>query len=235
SSPGVPVAKQQQRSVCRRSRRRSGSLISRSLHTVDWNLCGAGVDVRRTQATGSAAYSSAFRSGNDGVLFVAGGSNEASAELYGFATVKTDADDYAPGTPVIITGSGWVPGETVTLSLLEYPNLDTHTLAPVTADANGNIYSAEFAPDANDLNIKFYMTATGSRSSAQNVFTDSVTSVTITSVSPSSTIVALPATVTVNFSYVTSITGATTAQLDLSGTALTANKNITPGAGSDSL
>ncbi len=195
----------------------------------------ASMSAARKQATGSAMYGPAFRDGTDGVLLVAGGSNQSSAEMYGFATVKTDKDDYAPGTPVIITGSGWVPGETVTLSLLEYPNFDTHTLDAVTADANGNIYSDQFAPDANDLNIKFYLTASGSKSAAQNAFTDSVTSVTITSVSPTSTIFALPATVTVNFSYITSATGATTAQLDLSGTALSASKNITPGTGSDSL
>ena len=30
------------------------------------------------------------------------------------ATVMTDQADYAPGTIVTITGSGWQPGETVT-------------------------------------------------------------------------------------------------------------------------
>ena len=34
----------------------------------------------------------------------------ASSELYGFATVKTDKDDYAPGELVTMTGSGWQPG-----------------------------------------------------------------------------------------------------------------------------
>jgi len=57
---------------------------------------------------------------------VAGGSNLGSTELYGFATVKTDALDYAPGTPVHITGTGWEPGETVTLTLQESPYFDTH-------------------------------------------------------------------------------------------------------------
>jgi hypothetical protein len=39
----------------------------------------------------------------DGVALVAGGSNLASTELYGFPTVKTDASDYPPGSPVHIT------------------------------------------------------------------------------------------------------------------------------------
>src|SRR5438105_3788321 len=54
------------------------------------------------------------RSGpNDGLLLLAGGSASdpgtnptKSAALYGFATVKTDLADYAPGTHVHITGSG---------------------------------------------------------------------------------------------------------------------------------
>src|SRR5205814_2100094 len=49
----------------------------------------------------------------DGTLLAVGGSGLASTELYGFATVKTDAVDYPPGTTVNISGSGWQPGETV--------------------------------------------------------------------------------------------------------------------------
>src|SRR5437762_1399037 len=84
---------------------------------------------RRTWATGGALSfppSLTIRSGpNDGLVLRAGGSASAnasnpmkSAELYGFATVKTDKADYAPGTRVTITGSGWVPGETVRLVLV---------------------------------------------------------------------------------------------------------------------
>jgi hypothetical protein len=161
----------------------------------------------RKKATGSAMYSPAFRDGLDGVLLVAGGSNLSSGEMYGFATVRTDKDDYAPGTPVIITGSGWVPGETVTLSLLEYPNFDTHTLDPVTADANGNIYSDQFTPDANDLNIKFFLTANGSKSMAQNAFSDAISTSTAiaSSINPSNVgqNVTFTATVTASGSPVT--------------------------------
>jgi hypothetical protein len=38
----------------------------------------------------------------DGTAMVAGGSNLGSTELYGFATIKTDASDYPPGTNVHI-------------------------------------------------------------------------------------------------------------------------------------
>src|SRR5437899_11977638 len=107
----------------------------------------------------------------DGRLLVAGGSS-ASAELYGFATVKTDAADYPPGSTVTITGSGWQPGETVTLTLVESPLVDTHPTLTAMAAAFGTIPNSQFSPDVHDLDIRFYLAATGSQSQAQNTFTD---------------------------------------------------------------
>ena len=110
----------------------------------------------------------------DGRFLAAGGTGLASTELYGFATVKTDAADYAPGSTVTITGSGWQPGETVALSFRESPSIDVPGPFTATADASGNIFDAEFAPDTLDLNVRFYLTAVGSQSGlqAQNTFTD---------------------------------------------------------------
>src|SRR6266581_215174 len=107
----------------------------------------------------------------DGRVFIAGGSS-ASAELYGFATVKTDAADYPPGSIVTITGTGWQPGETVTLTLVESPLIDTHPTMTAVADAFGNISNNQFSPDVHDVDVRFYLTATGSQSQAQNTFTD---------------------------------------------------------------
>src|SRR5258708_22319849 len=89
------------------------------------------------------------------------------------ATVMTDKGDYAPGEIVTITGSGWQPGETVTLHLEESPLVDTPTDMIAVADANGNIFNNEFSPDDNDLAIKFTLTASGSLSGlqAQTTFT----------------------------------------------------------------
>jgi len=110
----------------------------------------------------------------DGVLMAAGGSNLSSTELYGFATVKTDKADYAPGEIVTITGSGWQPGETVTLSFLESPLIDTHPNLTAVADSNGNISNNQFVPDAHDFGILFYLTAVGQTSArqAQTTFAD---------------------------------------------------------------
>ena len=114
----------------------------------------------------------------DGLLLVAGGQDASgvalgNTDLYGFATVKTDASDYPPGTTVNITGSGWQPGETVTLTLVESPFFDTHGPFAVVADANGNISNSSFTTDDHDINIRFSLTAVGAVSEAQNTFTDS--------------------------------------------------------------
>ena len=90
------------------------------------------------------------------------------------ATVMTDQSDYAPGTIVTITGSGWQPGETVTLRFVESPLIDTHHDLTAVADANGDIFNNQFSPDAHDANITFTLTASGSVSGfqAQTTFTD---------------------------------------------------------------
>ena len=126
--------------------------------------------------TGSLASPRAAATGStmktDGLLFVAGGNASATSELYGFATVKTDKDDYAPGTMVTITGSGWKPGEGVTLTLVESPYYDTHETMTAVADGAGNFVNTQFSPDEHDIGIRFYLTATGSTSQAQTTFTD---------------------------------------------------------------
>jgi hypothetical protein len=93
------------------------------------------------------------------------------------ATVMTDRADYAPGEIVTITGSGWQPGETVTLSFVESPLLDTHPDLTAVADGNGNIFNNQFSPDEHDVNISFTLTATAGTSGlqAQTTFTDAIT------------------------------------------------------------
>jgi hypothetical protein len=130
----------------------------------------------RAWAAGSAlslAADATTRTGpNDGLLVLAGGSGQKSAELFGFATVRTDREDYAPGTTVHITGSGWQPHESVALVLREAPFLDEHPLLDVEADDNGNIQSDEFVPDEHDIGVRFYLTAYGQESQAQTTFID---------------------------------------------------------------
>ena len=98
------------------------------------------------------------------------------------ATVMTDQADYAPGTIVTITGSGWQSGETVTLQLVESPLIDTHPDLTAVADASGNIFNNQFSPDSYDVDITFTLTATGGTSGlqAQTTFTDAAPTLTIT-------------------------------------------------------
>src|SRR5438270_1203096 len=123
---------------------------------------------------------------HDGMFLAAGGTNLSSTELYGFATVKTDALDYPPGSTVTITGSGWQHGETVTLTLVESPLIDTHGPFTTVVDANGNISNSSFVTDAHDADVKFTLTTVGSASQAQTTFTDSTATNTSLTSAPNS-------------------------------------------------
>src|SRR5438132_6221377 len=90
------------------------------------------------------------------------------------ATVATDKADYAPGEAVVITGSGWEPGETVVLILHEEPQLDPDLQLTAFADANGDFTNADFSVDVFDIGVTFTLTATETSSglTAQTTFTD---------------------------------------------------------------
>ena len=107
--------------------------------------------------------------------FVAGGGS-GTGEYFGYATVKTDRDDYWPGEIVTITGSGWQPGERVTLKISEDADSHNDFTYYAVADQQGNIVNTEFAPIENEVfhhfGMRFYLTATGVASTALNTFTD---------------------------------------------------------------
>src|SRR5919198_1447046 len=90
------------------------------------------------------------------------------------ATVATDQPDYAPGQTVVITGSGWEPGETVVLVLHEDPQVDPDLQLTAVADANGDFTNGDFIVDVFDIGVTFTVTATGTSSglTAQTTFTD---------------------------------------------------------------
>ena len=91
------------------------------------------------------------------------------------ATIQTDRQDYFPGETVVITGSGWQPGETVSMLLEESPDYCPDRTLSAVADASGNIYNNSFYPEEHDIGVTFYLTATGLSSGlqAQTVFSDS--------------------------------------------------------------
>jgi len=99
----------------------------------------------------------------EGYAFVAAGGSP-DAEVYRFATIKTDKDDYAPGELATITGSGWQPNEEVTLLFQEDPAVHDDYVLKVTANSAGNIYWNKWAPEQHDFGVRFYLTATDSKS-----------------------------------------------------------------------
>ena len=140
----------------------------------------------------------------EGYAFAAAG-GAPDAEVYRFATIKTDKDDYAPGELATITGSGWQANEEVTLLFQEDPAVHDDYVLKVNADGNGNIFWNQWAPEEHDLNVRFYLTAHDSKSRAQITFTDSrtITSVTLNggstvTVSPSASITAVVNVTTAN-------------------------------------
>ncbi|WP_313808439.1 hypothetical protein, partial [Flavobacterium sp.] len=94
-------------------------------------------------------------------------------------TIETDKPDYQPGEYVVITGTGWQPGETVSLDFHEDPVPSTcllpHDMVAV-ADEFGNIYNNQFLVKLNHLGVTFTLTATGQSSgfTAQTIFTDAI-------------------------------------------------------------
>jgi len=111
----------------------------------------------------------------------------------GQATVTTDQLDYPPGSIVYITGSGFAPGENVTLQVLHVGDGDdttspsgAHAPWTVVTDSLGNVSSTWIVPfDEDELGATLLLTADGETSlvHAEITFTDAnpnkVASVTI--------------------------------------------------------
>jgi hypothetical protein len=93
------------------------------------------------------------------------------------ALVQTDKSDYSPGETAVITGAGWLAGETVNLEIVEdilsHPSEKLHAITD-----NAGIIVAGYVVDAHDLGRTFILTATGQTSglTAQTTFTDAPTS-----------------------------------------------------------
>ncbi|HEU4940086.1 MAG TPA: hypothetical protein VFT97_00555, partial [Candidatus Eisenbacteria bacterium] len=109
------------------------------------------------------------------LFFVLGLAALAAASPASAQTVATDKLDYYPGETVIVTGSGWLPGERVSLFFSETP----YQFVPLTlyaeADSTGAIYSDEYIIQPYHLGTAFVLTAYGLTSGlmAQTTFTDS--------------------------------------------------------------
>jgi hypothetical protein len=132
---------------------------------------GTVVSAGNLNATRVAGTGSPF--GAEGLYLAAGGSGSKTTEFFRFATIKTDKVDYAPGTPVLMSGTGYQPNEVVGLNLKQDDG-DADINVSVQADAAGNVSYQGFAPDPGDVGTHFHLTAVGQTSGfqAQTVFTD---------------------------------------------------------------
>jgi hypothetical protein len=147
------------------------------------------------------------------------GQTSSSTSNTSVATVATDKDDYAPGEYVIITGSGWEPGERVNFTFEETPKPETCVNSHdnhAIADANGNIYYDGFLIKINHLGVHFVLTATGLSSGrvAKTEFTDANVNFTTSG---------LPSNVDVTVTYSGSATGSITFSTGNNGNAKSSN------------
>ncbi len=63
-------------------------------------------------------------------------------EMFAYPTIRSDKSDYPPGSPVIIYGAGWAPGEQVTIQIQETDSDDTWLTD--TADSSGSFTDSSF-------------------------------------------------------------------------------------------
>ena len=96
-------------------------------------------------------------------------------------TVSTDKEDYLPGEYVIVKGTGWQPGETVSLHFEEEPKRCSNDhIRTTVADASGNIYYDQFLINDYHKGVFFHLTASEANTGkwAETWFTDGMITVT---------------------------------------------------------
>jgi hypothetical protein len=96
-------------------------------------------------------------------------------------TIQSDKADYAPGELVTLTGSGWLPGESVNIVVNDDVGQTWNRNVNVTADASGSISDSFNLPDW--FVATYSVKATGASGAvATRSFTDAVpTTTTVTS------------------------------------------------------
>src|SRR5205814_4317924 len=143
-------------------------------------------DARRASAIAATKLSGPQATG----VFYLGASRAASAnqsELPDAATLTTDQEDYQPYTYVYMTGTGFAPGETVNMIVLELaPDPAAFEPWDVVADANGNFETSWYIFSETLIGAEMQATATGQTSglTASATFTDAVPPKGVAPVSP---------------------------------------------------
>ena len=90
------------------------------------------------------------------------------------ATIETSQDDYAPGEKVHVTGRGWTPNETVSLSMSEDPDTHPDVSMDAETDSTGAFSVHFYDVQVDDIGVQFTLTVKGETSGSVAVatFTD---------------------------------------------------------------
>src|SRR5207253_3080272 len=111
----------------------------------------------------------------------------AQSEAPNSATLTTDQEDYQPYTYVYFTGTGFTPGETVNMIVVQLsPNPASYEPWDVVADANGNFETSWYIFSEDLIGATMQATATGQSSNltASATFTDAAPPKGVAPVSP---------------------------------------------------
>ncbi|HND53239.1 MAG TPA: hypothetical protein PLV92_12605, partial [Pirellulaceae bacterium] len=164
--------------------------------------------------------------------------------MSGFAMVETDKLDYPPGATAIVSGVDFDPYEKVTLQVLHISGMnggEGHEPWIVQADASGAFTTTWYVNPDDSADEAFIMTAIGDMGSFDDwYFTDSVSSVTVTSPTTAAkfTYTSVPQTATISFNYSSSGNGSSygVATITCGADSYTNNKTMTTGSNlSDSI
>src|SRR2546429_745407 len=120
-------------------------------------------------------------------LAVSRAASAAQSEAPNSATLTTDQEDYQPYTYVYMSGTGFAPGETVNMIVVQLsPNPASYEPWDVVADANGNFETSWYIFSENLIGATIQATATGQSSNltASATFTDAVPPKGVAPVSP---------------------------------------------------
>ncbi|PWT99083.1 MAG: hypothetical protein C5B51_27915 [Terriglobia bacterium] len=153
----------------------------------------APLNVARARETSAIAH--------PGALLVSGGTDRsgylASNEIYRFATIDTDKQIYSPEDEISLGGSGWVPGEKVSIRVTEGSTVQFS--GQTLADETGHIALRDFKLKQGRFGALMLLTAVGTQSLAQtpvNLTGSNVPTIIVT-ISPSPATSGQPLTVTV--------------------------------------
>jgi len=169
-------------------------------------------------------------------------SAQSATPLANAPKVTSDKPDYHPGEVVTLAGTGWKPGELVTIVMVVNPVTHQDVTLTAVADANGNFTNSDYMVQQSDLGVTFHVAATGAAGdiAAPFTFTDSIGTPTgigtksVSNTATTSMAITVTAAVAVNNTILVTLvcqdTTPTVTVTDTGGNTYTSDANITDGS-----